>query len=179
MSEPFLGTIMIWPINFSPRGWAFCEGQTLAIGTNTALYSLLGTTYGGNGQTTFALPDLRGRIPVGAGQGPGLSPYTLGQKAGTESVTLQSANLPPHSHACMAYAEDGTASKPSQNSLPAGLVGTEGRPPPPVNGYAPQGTPVMLGQTSVTGQGIPFDNHAPYLALNFAIALEGIYPSRN
>src|SRR5215211_4319727 len=98
MSEPFIGQIMLVPYNFAPRGWAFCAGQILPIAQNTALFSLLGTTFGGNGQTTFALPDLRGRAPIGQGQGPGLSNISLGEAAGTETVTLLSTNMPAHSH---------------------------------------------------------------------------------
>src|SRR3954468_23228168 len=98
MSEPFLGEIRMFGGNFAPRGWAFCNGQILSIAQNTALFSLLGTTYGGNGQTTFGLPDLRGRVAVSAGQGPGLSNYSLGELAGSESVTLTSANMPAHNH---------------------------------------------------------------------------------
>src|SRR5215211_5023310 len=101
MSEPFIGQIMLVPYNFAPRGWAFCQGQIMSIAQNTALFSLLGTTYGGNGQTTFALPDLQGRFPNGAGQGPGLSSYTLGQVAGAESVTLTQQQMPLHTHQLM------------------------------------------------------------------------------
>src|SRR5215475_4971153 len=99
MSEPFLGQIMLVPYNFAPRGWAFCNGQLLSISQNTALFSLLGTTYGGNGQTTFALPDLRGRVPLSSGQGPGLSNYNLGQSGGQETVTLTGNQMPAHQHA--------------------------------------------------------------------------------
>src|SRR6478672_10112699 len=98
MSEPFLAEIIMFAGNFAPRGWAFCQGQILSIAQNTALFSLLGTTYGGNGQTTFALPDLRGRVPVGTGQGPGLSNYDLGQVSGSESVTLTVSQMPAHNH---------------------------------------------------------------------------------
>src|SRR5215207_9632471 len=98
MSEPFIGEIRMFGGNFAPRGWAFCEGQLLSIAQNTALFSILGTTYGGNGTTTFALPDLRGRVPIQPGQGPGLSPYTLGQMSGQENVTLLITNIPAHTH---------------------------------------------------------------------------------
>src|SRR5438309_6757335 len=98
MANPFVAEIRILACNFAPKGWAFCDGQLLPISQNTALFSLLGTTYGGNGQTTFALPDLRSRVPVHAGQGPGLSPYVIGQSGGQENVTLQSGELPPHAH---------------------------------------------------------------------------------
>src|SRR5207247_7482556 len=98
MSQPFIGMIALFPYNFAPRGWAFCYGQILSIAQNTALFSLLGTTFGGNGQTTFALPDLQGRVPIGAGQGPGLAGFTLGQVGGTETATLVTNNLPAHTH---------------------------------------------------------------------------------
>src|SRR5690349_13883210 len=98
MSEPFIGEIIMFAGNFAPRGWAFCQGQILSIAQNTALFSILGTTYGGNGQTTFALPDFRGRVPVGQGQGPGLSSYVLGEVSGTESTTLLTTNMPVHNH---------------------------------------------------------------------------------
>ena len=113
MAEPFLGQLMLFGGNFAPRGWALCNGQILAINQNTALFSLLGTTYGGNGQTTFALPDLRGRAPLHAGQGPGLSPYALGQVGGTENVTLLATEMPAHTHAQPATAADETTNRPN------------------------------------------------------------------
>src|SRR5215510_2209805 len=116
MSEPFLGMIAIYPYSFAPRGWAFCNGQLLPIAQNTALFSLLGTTYGGNGQTTFGLPDLRGRVPVGQGQGPGLSDVTLGEAAGVESVSLTRDQNGPHSHGVVASAT--ADSKNPNNTIP-------------------------------------------------------------
>src|SRR5215218_1600346 len=107
MSEPYLGQIYLVPYNFAPRGFAFCQGQILSISQNSALFSLLGTTYGGNGTTTFALPDLRGRVPNGSGTGPGLAPYSLGQQSGVESVTLAPSQMPLHSHTLNCYSEDG------------------------------------------------------------------------
>src|SRR5688572_5350285 len=115
MSEPFIGEIIMFAGNFAPRGWAFCSGQLLSIAQNTALFSILGTTYGGNGQTTFALPDLRGRCPVHQGQGPGLSNYSLGQVGGTESVTLIASQLPPHSHTVACSANDANLGLPEGN----------------------------------------------------------------
>src|SRR2546423_1016337 len=125
MSEPFLGMIIIVPYNFAPRGWAFCAGQILPIAQNTALFSLLGTTYGGNGQTTFALPDLRGRVPNSSGQGPGLSNYDLGQVGGTESTTLTNANLPAAPPIVVNASADPTSSKAS-NNFPANLSSGNG-----------------------------------------------------
>src|SRR4026209_2661060 len=109
MSQPFLGEIRLFPYNFAPKGWAFCQGQILSIAQNTALFSLLGTTFGGNGQTTFALPDLRGRFPNSSGQGPGLSSYTLGQVSGTESATLTINNMAAHTHTFAPPCVDGDA----------------------------------------------------------------------
>jgi microcystin-dependent protein len=167
VSEPFLGSIILFAGNFAPRGWAFCNGQLLSIAQNTALFSLLGTTYGGDGQTTFALPDLRGRAPIHAGQGPGLQSYVLGQFGGEETVTLTSAELPPHAHVQPATNDQQTTNRPN-GALPArGGV------------YANESDGSALHPTSSAGGGQPHDNRSPYLALNYIIALEGIYPSRN
>jgi microcystin-dependent protein len=174
MSEPFLGQIILVPYNFAPRGWAFCNGQILPISQNTALFSLLGTTFGGNGQTTFALPDLRGRIPIGAGQGPGLQNYDLGQVGGSETQTLTIAEMPLHTHVVEALNDTINASSPTNNFLATGPRGT--------NLYAPQSTntttmsPLMI---LPAGGNQPFDIRDPYLTLNYCIALEGIFPSRD
>ncbi|OLE54873.1 MAG: phage tail protein [Acidobacteria bacterium 13_1_20CM_3_53_8] len=172
MSEPYLGMIIIVPYNFAPRGWAFCAGQILPIAQNTALFSLLGTTFGGNGQTTFALPDLRGRYPIGVGQGPGLSNYDLGQVAGKENVTLTVNNLAPHLHTFAQPSANvaADASKPNGN-IPANAVQYTA----PANANGVMGG----GNTGLTGGAAPFDIHPPYLGLNYCIALEGIFPSRN
>jgi microcystin-dependent protein len=170
MSGIFLGEIRLFPYNFAPRNWAFCAGQIMPIAQNTALFSLLGTTFGGNGQTTFALPDLRGRVPISAGQGPGLADCVLGEVAGTESVTLSTAQLPSHTHNVNATA---TASSKS----PAGMV-----PGYSAGGtaYGPVGAIDMAANMlDPVGGGAPFDNHPPYLVLNYCIALYGIFPSRN
>jgi microcystin-dependent protein len=172
MSEPYLGMIIIVPYNFAPRGWAFCAGQILAIAQNTALFSLLGTTFGGNGQTTFALPDLRGRYPIGAGQGPGLSNYALGQVDGTENVTLTVNNLAAHAHTFAAPSANiaADASKPNGN-IPANAVQYTA---------AANANGVMGGgNTGLTGGSTPVDILSPCLGLNYCIALEGIFPSRN
>ncbi|MDQ3898292.1 MAG: tail fiber protein [Actinomycetota bacterium] len=169
MSEPFLGEIMMFAGNFAPRGWAMCNGQILPIAQNTALFSILGTTYGGNGQTTFALPDLRGRVPMHFGQGPGLSARTLGEQGGEESVTLIQAQLPQHSHTANATSADATSSKP------------DGAVPASGGAYAPASDGTTMSPGFITGGGgnQPHDNMQPYLAINFVIALEGIFPSRN
>jgi microcystin-dependent protein len=170
MSEPFLGMIIIVPYNFAPRGWAFCQGQILPIAQNTALFSLIGTTFGGNGQTTFALPDLRGRVPNGAGQGPGLSSYDLGQVGGTESTTLTINQMPGHAHTVAPNCTNNAsaATKPAGN-FPSGA-----------DAYNSAADQVMgATNTSIAGGSQPFPNLGPYLTLNFCIALEGIYPSRN
>jgi microcystin-dependent protein len=174
MSEPFIGQIMLVPYNFAPRGWAFCNGQLLSIAQNTALFSLLGTTYGGNGQTTFALPDLRGRAPISSGQGPGLQNYDLGQVGGSETQTLTASQMPLHNHLVNALTDAVTASSPASNFL--------GTAPRGANLYAPQSasttqmSPQMIGPA---GGSQPFDIRDPYLTLNYCIALEGIFPSRS
>jgi microcystin-dependent protein len=171
--DPLIASIILFAGNFAPRGWAFCQGQILSIAQNTALFSLLGTTYGGNGQTTFALPDLRGRVPIQQGQGPGLSSYDLGQVAGSESGTLTTNNLPAHNHSLIATSETGSVSAPAGAYLAnTGALDKE---------YNTSGTLVAMnaGAVGVAGGSQPFDKMQPYLALNFIIALEGIFPSRN
>ncbi len=177
MSEPFIGQLMLVPYNFSPRGWAFCSGQILPIAQNTALFSLLGTTFGGNGQTTFALPDLRGRAALSSGQGPGLSNYDLGQVGGTESTTININQMPAHNHTYTGGLNASTATK--VNPTPAGnLLGG-------ASIYVGGAADAVLAAGSVTGQiGLnggsqPISLLQPYLVLNWCIALEGIYPSRN
>lgn len=168
-SEPFLGELMLVPYNFAPRGWAFCNGQILSIAQNTALFSLLGTTYGGNGQTTFALPDLRGRVAVSSGQGPGLSNVDLGQLSGTETVTLLTTQMPAHNHGIAAANGGATASRPGGN-VPAG-GGTYAS--------ASDGAVMNAAMVQNAGGGQPHENRQPFLGLNYCIALEGIFPSRN
>ena len=174
MSEPFLGEIRIFAGNFAPRGWAFCQGQLLAISQNTALFSLLGTTYGGNGQTTFALPDLRGRSPVHWGSGPGLPPVSLGEQGGSETVTLIASQMPAHSHAVRASSELANAIA-VDNGLPGAKVRGG------LDIYTASGSPVALaaGTVSNTGATQPHSNLQPALALSLIIAVEGIFPSRN
>lgn len=176
MSEPYLGMICIYPYTFAPRGWAFCAGQILPIAQNTALFSLLGTTFGGNGQTTFALPDLRSRLPIGAGQGTGLSSYALGQQAGTENATITVNQMPQHTHtfAPLCVDDDGTLTL-TKGSAPANSPGAT-----KIYGPGASATSAMVaGNTGIAGGSQPTPILNPYLALNFCIALEGIFPSRN
>ena len=175
-SEPYLGSIAMFAGNFAPRGWALCSGQLLSIAQNTALFSILGTTFGGNGQTTFALPDLRGREPVGVGQGPGLSDIQLGQMSGTENVTLVTANLPAHNHPINC---DNNASSAAQ---PSGLIpGLAGDRSTTLTIYSSNTPNAQMGPQTVglTGSGVPVATRDPYLGINFIIAVEGIFPSRN
>lgn len=178
MSEPFIGEIIMFGGNFAPRGWALCDGQLLSIAQNTALFSILGTTYGGDGRVTFALPDLRGRVPVHAGQGPGLSDYNLGQVGGTENVTLLTSEIPAHAHgfALNGNSANGSLTSPI-NNFPATVIDTNGNAS--IQGYSNTSDGVMAGGTSsLTGGNQPHNNLQPYLCVNFIIALEGIFPSR-
>ena len=177
--DEFIGIIKMFAGNFAPRGWAFCNGQLLSIAQNTALFSILGTTYGGNGQTTFALPDLRGRVAVHPGQGPGLSSYSLGENGGTESTTLTPGNLPPHSHTLNANGgAKGNIAVPTGNFLGVGNVPSSGEN---INMYsnAAGSNPLAAGSITGGGSSLPFPNIQPFLCVNFIICLEGIYPSQN
>jgi microcystin-dependent protein len=178
MSEPFLGQLLCVPYNFSPRGWAFCNGQIMPIAQNTALFSLLGTTYGGNGQTTFALPDLRGRSAISSGQGPGLSMYDLGEVGGTENTNLNINQMPAHVHP-MTGATLNVSSATKVGPTPGGnLLGGASIY---VSGSADSTLAAgsLGGTTAVSGGSQPFSLLTPFLALNWIIALEGIFPSRN
>jgi len=168
--EPFLGQLMLVPYNFAPQGWAFCNGQIMSIAQNSALFSLLGTTYGGNGQTTFALPDLRGRVAVSSGQGPGLQNYSLGEVAGSESITLISTQMPAHTH--LVGASTGSAQATPDNAFPGSDTSTQ------IYDLAASTTmnPQMI---QPAGGSQPHENRQPYLVLNYIIALQGIYPSRS
>ncbi|PST81841.1 phage tail protein [Pedobacter yulinensis] len=201
MTEPYLGSIVLWAPNFAPRGWAYCLGQTLAISSNTALFSLLGTTYGGNGQTTFMLPNFGGRVPVGAGQSPGTSNYTLGQVSGTENVTITLAQMPMHTHVASGTLNGNVSLAASaaqaQSHTPSTANNVLASPYDPnaasdVNGYISQaagGTLVPLAGGSLSGNvaitvgvaggSMPLPIMQPYLAINYIIALEGVFPSRN
>ncbi|HEX6833200.1 MAG TPA: tail fiber protein [Rudaea sp.] len=170
MASPFLGEIYIVPYNFAPRGFAFCNGQILSIAQNTALFALLGTTYGGNGTTNFALPDLQGRTPIGAGQGAGLSNRTLGELGGATAVTLGISAMPSHTHAVATSSAPADRSNAQGNHFAA--------PPDPVYSGAPSDTSLGNALTPAGG-GQPHNNLSPYLVVNFVIALQGIFPSRN
>ena len=175
MSEPFVAEIRIFAFNFAPRGWAFCNGQLLPIAQNTALFSLLGTTYGGNGQTTFGLPNLQGQAPMHPGQGPGLSNYVLGEQGGSQTVTLIGSELPAHTH--QARANTGTAGQAGPGgNVPASLAG---RTPPPLYQSGAPNAALSPQALTVSGSGSPHNNLQPYLVLNFCIAMQGIFPSRN
>lgn len=170
--DPFIGEIRLVPYNFAPRGWAFCEGQLLPIAQNQALFSLLGTTYGGDGRTTFALPDLRGRVAISEGQGPGLSPRILGERGGEQAHTLTFAELPSHSHEAGAHAGNGSAAAPN------GLLPARNPAGTPAYGHG-QDTVLGAGAVLPAGGNQPHNNMQPYLTLHYIIALQGIFPSRN
>jgi microcystin-dependent protein len=175
MADQFVAEIRILPFNFAPRGWAFCSGQLLPISQNTALFSLLGTIYGGNGSSSFGLPDLQGRSPMHTGgfdgQGPGLSLHSLGEAAGTETVTLLTTEIPSHSHGVMAATIDNADTNvPTNNNI--GKATTKV--------FNSAGTPVQMNLSTigVSGGGLPHNNMMPYLTMNFCIALQGIFPQR-
>lgn len=180
--DPFIGMIVQFGGNFAPRGWALCDGQLLPISDNTndnsALFSILGTAYGGDGRTTFGLPDLRGRAAKHAGNGPGLSNYSLGQKGGRESVMLTQNELPSHTHACQVNADNGLGNKSSPNNKVWAADDTAER----IYSNNPTTDAVMRSDAVVaepTGNSQPFEIMGPYQCVNFIIALQGIYPSRN
>ncbi|WP_425102044.1 phage tail protein [Tropicibacter sp. S64] len=178
MSEPFLGEIVMFGGNFAPRSWSFCSGQLLPISQNTAVFSILGTTYGGDGRTTFALPDMRGRFPThsGGSTGPGLTPRALGSWGGTETVTLQASEMPQHTHTAALNAETraGNLDDPTNNMLASRSAS-----------YRAQAAAadVQLHPASITvanaGGNQAHNNMPPFLTVNFIIALQGIFPSRN
>ena len=171
MSEPFVGEIRMFAGNFAPRGWAFCDGQLLAVSQNDALFSLLGTIYGGDGRTTFGLPDMRGRIPIHAGSGPGLSDRRLGAKSGSETATVDVTQLPAHTHS-LASTNSVTEGNPAGNVVAD--TGTK-------NIYADDAAPALNFSSSASqavGGSQSHSNMMPYLCINYIIALFGIYPSR-
>jgi len=168
MSDPFVAEIRLFAGNFAPKGWAVCDGQLLPIAQNTALFSLLGTTYGGNGTSNFALPDFRDRVPMHAGQGPGLSAHVLGEAGGAATVTLATAQLPAHSHTLGASSQQATTGTASTNvALGVATANLYGAP---VN-LAPMAAP--------TGPGGAHENRQPFLGLTFIIALQGVFPARS
>jgi len=176
MSNPFVAEIRIFPFNFAPKGWAFCDGQLLAISQNTALFSLLGTTYGGDGRSNFALPNLQGSVPMQAGQGPGLSLRDLGESAGEDSVTLLTSEMPAHTHTAEA----------DFNNLNATAVSPVGAVPvnaSPTHTFSNSATPSLAlmnpNMVGVQGSSLPHNNLMPYLVLNYCIALQGVFPPRS
>lgn len=169
--DPYVAEIRMFPFNFAPRGWAFCNGQLMPISQNTALFSLLGTVYGGDGKSTFALPNLQGRTPMHAGQGPGLSSRVLGESAGTETVTLLASEMPSHSHVATASQGDATDRVP-ENVLPATGIA--------IGQYGAAASLTSLSPQAVgpVGGDQPHNNMQPYLTVSFCIALQGVYPPR-
>ena len=174
MANPFLAEIRIFGGNFAPRGWALCDGQLMPISQNTALFSLLGTTYGGDGKSNFALPNLQGSAPLQPGQGPGLSLRDLGEAGGEQTVTLLTSELPAHSHSAKATTSGGQAGPGGNAWASAGF----GRPP----AYTPSSAnnvSMGSGALSPTGGGLPHNNMPPFLGLTFIIALQGVFPARS
>lgn len=173
MSNPFIGEVKLVPYNFAPRGWAECAGQLLPIAQNEALFALIGTTYGGDGQSTFALPDLRGRAAISMGQGPGLSIYAQGEQGGAENVTLSAGQMPSHSHQTRASSSIGNQASPNGQHVAHSSFGL---------GYVYDGNAdgaMPASSVSATGGNQPHNNHQPYLVLTYVIALEGVFPPRS
>lgn len=176
MSEPYLGEIAMFGGNFAPRGWAFCDGQLLPISSYTALFSILGTTYGGDGRTTFALPDLRGRAPLHQGNGSGLTPKSLGERGGEEMVSISAANLPSHSHTLPVSDETGDTDTPSASSYLADASQVSGRD---AHSFSGTSNSAMGNLTTHPGGSLPHNNMQPFTTINYIIALQGLFPSRN
>lgn len=172
MSNPYVGEIRLFGGNFAPAGWAFCDGSLLSIAENDVLFALIGTTYGGDGQTTFALPDLRGRVPVHQGQGPGLQNYVVGQSYGVETVTLTEAQMPSHTHQMQASTHVASASKG-----PTDVLGAS--PDTMIYGSTPGGGALAKNTIGTQRGGQPHDNMGPGLAINFIISLFGIFPTQS
>jgi len=173
MSDPFVAEIRIFPFNFAPTGWAFCDGQLLPLSQNTALFSLLGTTYGGDGKSNFALPNLQGNAPMQPGQGQGLSLRDLGEISGVETITLLTSEIPVHSHALSASGEDANDDDPNAASW-ASSIGV------PMYQPTTAGNIVNMAPQALApaGGSLPHNNLQPYLTLNFCIALQGVFPPR-
>ena len=172
--DPFVAEIRIFPFNFAPKGWAFCDGQILPLSQNTALFSLLGTTYGGDGKSNFALPDMQGNAPMHPGQGPGLSLHDLGETGGSDTVSLLESEIPSHSHTMQAFGGLGNRLIPVGNAISRETGATTYLPAAPAPAVA-----AMAGQAiAPAGGDQPHNNMQPYLTLNFCIALQGVYPPR-
>lgn len=176
MSVPYVGEIRMFGFGRVPNGWQACDGSLLSIAEYEVLYVLLGTTYGGDGQSTFAVPDMRGRVPVHQGQGPGLSNYVLGQVAGTETVTLQANQLPPHSHTMVATTAGASASTPGPTLLPAAVSGDTFYVASPTGNTA---LPMATQMVGVAGNNLPHENCMPTLTAQYCIAWSGIFPSQS
>lgn len=172
MADPFVAEIRIFPFNFAPKGWAWCDGQLLPLSQNTALFSLLGTTYGGNGKSNFALPDLQGRAPMHPGQGPGLSLHDLGETGGSETVTLLESEIPAHRHAVSVSSQLAYENTPADQKWAMG----DG-----INLFAPGSLEVQMAPQALAPAGgdQPHTNMQPYLTFYFCIALQGVYPPRS
>ena len=178
MTEPYIGQIQSFAFNFAPRGWSLCNGATLPIQQNTALFALLGTQYGGNGQTTFQLPNLAGRAATQQGTGPGLTPRLIGAPFGVNTVTLTTQEMPVHSHALTYYAQTDTTKRAQAPTSGAALsVPTNSEVFPFVPGPASPNTQFAPNMLQPAGGGQPHQNQQPYLAINFSIALQGVFPS--
>jgi microcystin-dependent protein len=171
VADPFVAEIRIFPFNFAPKGWAWCDGQLLPLSQNTALFSLLGTTYGGNGKSNFALPDLQGRAPMHPGQGPGLSLHDLGETGGSETVSLLESEIPSHTHVLVASEGDGIERTPNGQMLATGIG---------VSGFQTPGPLTQLSPNALVPAGgdQPHNNMQPYLTFYFCIALQGVFPPR-
>lgn len=179
MADPFIGEIRPWALNFAPMYWAFCNGQLMNIAQNSALFAILGTTFGGDGKTTFGLPNLQGRAPMHYGAGPGLTPRTLGQSLGATTETLTLNQIPNHTHNLTAQNLDGNSPVPAANYLAKSTEqGARGRQA--LNTYCPAGamTPMSASAVQITGGGLAHENMQPFLAINMCIALQGIFPPR-
>ncbi len=172
MSESYVGEIRMFGGNYAPQGWAFCDGSLLSIADNDVLFGIIGTTYGGDGQTTFALPDLRGRVPIHQGGGPGLSNRVIGEAGGAEAVTVIPAQLPAHTHVPMANSANGNADSPANAFWSASGTTTQFVPGAQAN------NPMKAGSVGATGGNQPHDNMLPFTTISFIISLYGIYPSQ-
>jgi microcystin-dependent protein len=173
VADPFVAEIRIFPFNFAPKGWAFCNGQLLPLSQNTALFSLLGTTYGGDGKSNFALPDLQGSAAMHPGQGPGLSLHDLGETGGSETVTLLESEIPAHAHQVRAVSQPGDLADPSGRSLARASSGN------PYQTFGNQNVVAMAPEAvAPAGGDQPHNNMQPYLTFNFNIALQGVFPPR-
>ena len=181
MSDPYLGEIRMVGFNFAPAGWAFCNGQLISISQNTALFALLGVQFGGNGTTTFALPNLQSRVAIHQGQGSGLSSYSMGQQSGVETVALSVSNLPAHAHTVAPLVSSANADQTSPVGAIPAVVNSGGRSPAVSEAYTATASngAGAVATTSLVGGSVAHSNIQPYLCVNFIIALQGIFPSRS